>query len=100
MSNDFRQFTNDLGTDPTVRSRLENATSKEQYVETILQVGKEKGYDFRKEDVTAALDKGGPQGGAEKLSDEHLEGVAGGGLGSFLERWYYERYTSGYRACR
>lgn len=83
--------------DRALSDRLDKVTTKKEYSNFVVEVGKAQGFQFTEADVDAAMSAASrPSATDGALSDQQLEAVAGGG---FFERWYYERFTSGYRKC-
>jgi predicted ribosomally synthesized peptide with nif11-like leader len=83
--------------DTALQQKLKQAPDKDSYLNLIVQSGKEKGYDFTRQEVQSAIE--GINAKRGQLSDKQLESVAGGRVTEFFERWYYERYTSGAVRC-
>jgi predicted ribosomally synthesized peptide with nif11-like leader len=84
--------------DSALQQKLKQAPDKDSYLNLIVQSGKEKGFDFSRQEVLSAIEGINAKRGGE-LSDKQLETVAGGRVTEFFERWYYERYTSGRVKC-
>jgi predicted ribosomally synthesized peptide with nif11-like leader len=94
--NDFYKATQ---SDAALQQKLKAAPDKDSYLNLIVQSGKERGYDFTRQDVVSAFEASNAKrtGGSKELDDQQLESVAGGF--AFLERWYYDRFTSGKVKC-
>ena len=72
---DLEQFYTEVLKDLALQERLKAATNLQSLSELAVELGKEKGYSFPKEDVLAQLERSNTE---EPLSDEQLEAVSGG----------------------
>ena len=76
MTDKMKQFLEEAGKDAAFAEKLNGADSPE----TVLALAKEKGFELTLEDLQAALPTG-------ELSDEALDGVAGGMVVNPLGAW-------------
>jgi len=72
-----KEFLEKVKSDDDFRKSLENAASDEARKALV----KKKGFDFTKEELKEAA---GISGGPQKISEEDLEAVAGGGAASWV----------------
>lgn len=80
----FNEFFQDVSQDPTLQQQLQEASGRESLVNTIVELGHEKGYSFTPSEADEWLKSMANQSGTlGELSEDQLETVAGGGLS-----WY------------
>lgn len=74
----------DVSQDPTLEQQLQEASDRESFVNTIVELSHQKGYSFTPNEADEWLKSMANQSGAlGELSEDQLEAVAGGGLS-----WY------------
>jgi Nif11 domain len=62
---DLEQFYNQYLKDPTLQEQLKTATTPENMCKLAVELGKEQGYRFTKEEAMAALESGGVRGSCD-----------------------------------
>jgi predicted ribosomally synthesized peptide with nif11-like leader len=85
---DLEQFYAEVLKDSVLQERLKTATSPGNLCELAVELGKEKGYSFTKEEVLAAMAVEAAMGGeymevGDPLSPEIMAGGCGGGGGGY-----------------
>lgn len=71
------QFLSRILTDSTLQDQLKGVTEKTQFVETMVRLGRQHGFQFTAEDVDTVLIQG-KKNPLEELTDAELASVAGG----------------------
>ena len=79
----IQQFLQMASQDQELQSKLKAANDREAYIRLVVELGKEKGYNFTSPQVATALDAAAKKAGengeqASALSQEELSAVAGG----------------------
>jgi predicted ribosomally synthesized peptide with nif11-like leader len=83
MQENLEQFFQMAAQDLELHGKLKAASDRDAYISSVVELGKEKGYSFNKNEVVAAL-KAAVQEAEEndvsvsRLSEQELEAVAGG----------------------
>ncbi|KAM3102288.1 Nif11-like leader peptide family natural product precursor [Phormidesmis sp. 146-12] len=73
----LEQFYQDILKDPALQERLKTVTDRDSMVALIVQIGKEKGYNFSPEEIKGYLDELDASNSQRWFRQELLEAVAG-----------------------
>jgi predicted ribosomally synthesized peptide with nif11-like leader len=97
MADSLQALNQVVRANPALEEQLKAANNQQEYIQKAIQIGKTNGIDVSKADLEAELQKAQrPSGPGGELTEDQLESVAGG---TFLELWYYNRFTSGSVKC-
>jgi len=95
-STQIKAVIDSLMSDEALKQQLATVMDEEQFVQQMTAAARSKGHEVTADAVREGLLHPAT---ASELSDSDLQAVSGGGLGKFLEQWYYERFTSGLVKC-
>ncbi len=73
------RFYQEVVSDTTLQQRFQSVNDREAIVNTAVQIGQEKGYNFTSEEVEDWINTQTNSPSSGELKDEELETVAGGG---------------------
>ncbi|HAX79351.1 MAG TPA: Nif11-like leader peptide family natural product precursor [Cyanobacteria bacterium UBA11372] len=73
------RFYQEVVSDPALQQRFQSVTDRETIVNTAVQLGQEKGYNFTYSEVEDWINIQTNNPSSGELKDEELETVAGGG---------------------
>ena len=84
MQESLEQFFQMASQDQELQEKLKAVNDREAYIRLVVELGKEKGYNFTRSQVVTALDAAAKKAAknaeeASELSEEQLAAVAGGG---------------------
>lgn len=85
MKETLKEFFQIASQDLELQSKLKATNDREAYIHLVVELGKEKGYNFTSSQVVTALDTAEAQAGengdlASQLSESELDAVAGGNI--------------------